>query len=119
MKRFLPLVLLVGTFTPAMALPVPVVPAYRAGNLQGHVVAVRGRAQVYTDATLPGTNVNLVASDGRIIFVGFIPKLNEGAFPDVASLNGREVEMYGVVEFFRGHPATQLTVSDQLRARVP
>lgn len=107
---------IVATFAvPASGWQVPVVAAYRAGQAQGHVVAVRGRADIRPDMEHQGTDVNLVDDKGHVIFIGFVPKLNEYAFPQLASLNGRNVTMYGVIEIYRGRPATQLINTDQLR----
>jgi hypothetical protein len=107
---------LAATATPALAVRrIPIVAAYRAGQAQGNVVAVRGHADIRPDITYQGTDINLVDDNGRVIFVGFIPKLNEYAFPQVAGLNGKTVVMYGVIELYRGLPATQLIYRDQLR----
>ncbi|MBV9548556.1 MAG: hypothetical protein JO256_02655 [Alphaproteobacteria bacterium] len=108
--------ILCGLATPAAAFHIQVVAPYRASQAQGNLVAVRGRADIHEDMIHQGTDVNLVDDKGQIVFVGFIPKLNEYAFPQLASLNGRTVLMYGIIEIFHGHPATQLIFGDQLRA---
>ena len=102
--------------TPASALHISIVAPYRASQAQGYLVAVRGRAEIQSDTVYPGTDVNLVDDDGRVVFVGFIPKLNAYAFPQTAALNGKMVVMYGIIEIYQGRPATQLINSDQLRA---
>jgi hypothetical protein len=115
-KLLLLAVALATTATPALAVRrIPIVAAYRAGQAQGNVVAVRGHADIRPDITYQGTDINLIDDAGRVIFVGFIPKLNEYAFPQVAALNGKTVVMYGVIELYRGLPATQLIYRDQLR----
>jgi hypothetical protein len=121
MRKFLLLavalvaVTLAAIATPAFALRISVVAPYRASQAQGYLVAVRGRAEIHSDSVHPGTDVNLVDDNGRVVFVGFIPKLNAYAFPQTASLNGKMVVMYGIIEIYQGRPATQLINSDQLR----
>ena len=102
--------------TPALATRrIPIVAAYRAGQGQGSVLAVRGRADVREDISHPGLDINLLDDTGRVVFVGFIPRLNQYAFPQAESMNGKTVVMYGVIELYRGLPATQLIYRDQLR----
>jgi hypothetical protein len=116
-KRLLLALALVATATPALAVRhIPIVAPYRAGQAQGSVIAVRGLAQMRPDVTHQGTDINLVDDNGRVVFVGFVSKLNEYAFPQMETLNGKTVVMYGVIELYRGLPATQLLYRDQLRA---
>jgi hypothetical protein len=101
--------------TPVLAARrVHIVPAAQAGQSQGNLAAVRGRARIRPDITNQGTDIDLIDANGRVVFVGFIPKLNEYAFPQVAGLDGRTVVMYGIIELYQGVPATQLIFSDQL-----
>jgi hypothetical protein len=79
-------------------------------------MAVRGIAQVRENEQLQGIDVRLLGPDGRVQFVGFIPRLNEYAFPHVKALDGKEVVMYGVMEIYHGHGATQLLYRDQVQA---
>lgn len=107
----------VSAAAPADATPrrIKIVDTRSAGQRQGNLVAVRGRADIHDDPVFQGMDINLIGDDGKVIFIGFIPKLNEYAFPQAASLNGRQVVMYGVIEIYLGLPATQLTFTDQLR----
>jgi hypothetical protein len=114
-KFFLIAAALAGLSSPALARRVVIVDAARAGRDQGSLVAVRGRAEIHDDTVHQGTDVNLVNESGRVIFTGFIPRLNEYAFPQLAGLDGQTVVMYGIIELYRGRPATQLTYTDQLR----
>ena len=115
-KLLLLAVTLAATATPALAVRrITIVAPYRAGQAQGSVVAVRGHAEIRQDNSHPGTDINLVDDKGRVIFIGFVPRLNEYAFPQLENLNGKTVVMYGVIEFYRGVPATQLIYRDQLR----
>ena len=107
---------LAGLSSPALARRIVIVDATRAGRDQGNLVAVRGRADIHDDTVHQGTDINLVNENGEVVFIGFIPKLNEYAFPQLAGLNGRTVVMYGVIELYRGRPATQLIYADQLRS---
>jgi hypothetical protein len=118
MKRLLLASLLaVSVATPALAArSIPIIAAYRAGQFQGSIIAVRGRAEVRQNMQLQGTDVRLIGANGKIEFTGFIPKLNEYEFPHVAALDGKEVVMYGVIEMYRGRGATQLIFHDQVQA---
>lgn len=104
--------------TPALCVTrhIQIVAPYRAGQAQGNVVAVRGRAEIRPDITHPGTDVRLVNEEGRVVFIGFVPKLNEYDFPQLADLDGKTVVMWGVIEIYQGLPATQLITRNQLRA---
>ena len=82
-------------------------------------MAVRCRAEVRRDNKLMGTEVRLIGEGGKITFIGFIPRLNEYAFPDISSFDGHEVVMYGVIEMFYATPATQLIFRDQLQSWPP
>lgn len=117
MRKLLFLALgLAAIATPALATRrIAIVPAALAGRSQGNLAAVRGRAEIQPDIVHQGTDINLRDDNGRLIFVGFIPRLNEYAFPQLAGLNGHTVVMYGVIELYQGVPATQLIYSDQLR----
>ena len=117
MRKLLLTLALVAIATPALATRhIPIVAPYRAGQAQGSVIAVRGHAQIRPDVTNQGTDINLVDDSGRVVFVGFVSRLNEYAFPHMDGLNGKTVVMYGVIELYRGVPATQLLYRDQLRA---
>jgi len=107
---------LVAATVPALAARrVAVVAPYRAGQSQGSLLAVRGRADIREDNVHSGLDINLVDDAGRVVFVGFIPRLNQYAFPQVESMNGKTVVMYGIIEIYHGVPATQLIFRDQLR----
>jgi hypothetical protein len=95
---------------------IKIVDTRTAGQREGSLTAVRGRAEVHEDQVVQGLDVNIIGRDGRVEFIGFIPRLNQYAFPQAARLNGRQVVMYGVIEFYQGVPATQLVFTDQLRA---
>ena len=115
-KLLLLAIMLVTTATPALAVRhIQIVAPYRAGQAQGNVVAVRGHAQIRPDNSHQGTDINIIDDKGRVVFIGFVPKLNEYAFPQMESLDGKTVLMYGVIELYRGVPATQLLYRDQLR----
>ena len=121
MKRLLPLaaLLIAGFAGAASAATVRIVAPWRAGQYEGSVVAVRGLAEIRQDTSLLGTEVRIVNAQGRQIFMGFIPRLHEHAFPGVLAFNGREVVMYGVIEMYHSSPATQLLYRDQLRPWPP
>jgi hypothetical protein len=113
----LPIILLAVTITPALAARrIQIVSPNRAAQSQGGLVAVRGRASIHPDIAYQGTDIDIIGDNGRVVFVGFIPKLNEYAFPQVSGLDGKSVILYGIIEMYRGVPATQLIYQDQLRA---
>ena len=115
-KLLLLAVTLAATATPALATRrIQIVEPYRAGQDQGNLVAVRGRADIRPDNAVQGTDINLVNDQGRVVFIGFVPKLNAYAFPQMEGLNGKTVVIYGIIELYRGVPATQLIYNDQLR----
>ena len=117
MKRLLLAALMAAVaITPAFAVQIRIVSPYRASQFQGSVMAVHGRAEVRHNMQMQGTDVRLIAPDGRVEFIGFIPKLNEYEFPNIQSLDGKEVVMYGVMEIYRGLPATQLIFNDQVQS---
>jgi hypothetical protein len=117
MKRLL-LATLVATCvaTPVLAATIQIIAPYRAGQFQGSVMAVRGKAEVRPNGQIQGTDVRLISPSGRVEFIGFIPKLNLHEFPNIDALDGKEVVMYGVIEIYRGRGATQLIFRDQIQA---
>jgi hypothetical protein len=80
-KAFLSALLLLSLVTPGFARRIPVVAAYRAGQAQGSVLAVRGRAEIHPDITYQGIDIDLLDERGHVVFVGFIPKLTPTPFP--------------------------------------
>ena len=88
---------------------------YQAGQSEGNLAAVKGRADIHPDGILPGTDIDLIDNNGRRSFIGFIPKLNEYLFPDLAALNGKTVVMFGVIEFYESLPTTQILRPAQVR----
>ena len=88
---------------------------YQASQDEGNLSAVRGVARISQDDTHAGTDINLYDSDGRRSFIGFVPKTNEYLFPDLASLDGKAVVLWGVIEIYQSLPATQLLNPDQVR----
>lgn len=108
MKVKLLAALFVFSSYPAMAQPLP--DQVLSG---GDDTVVTGRAQVYDTAL--GTYIFVNRPDASVpIVAGFIPFGNQDAFPDLASLDGQEVEMHGVVGM-DGWPTITLSSPDQLR----
>jgi hypothetical protein len=117
MKKLVLATVLVLLALPAEAAVVQlkILQPYQAGQNEGGLAAVKGRADIHPDGILPGTDIDLIDDTGRRSFIGFIPKLNEYLFPDLATLNGKTVVMYGVIEFYESLPTTQLLNRAQVR----
>ena len=91
----------IASCLPALADPLPA---------QGNGVIVSGRAQIERSAQ--GTNIVIDAGRGPAV-TGFIPFGNEGAFPDLTGLDGRQVTISGVIYWY-GAPKITLTDPRQL-----
>lgn len=82
---------------------------------QGQNVTVQGIAAVTEAAGLPGLYVHLSLPDSHVPFVGYIAVNNEGEFPDPRELNGKTIEISGVVETDGSIPMIRLTHPDQIK----
>ena len=87
---FLALVMAVSSI-PALA--EPATPASLIS--QGSVTTIRGRAHIEQNAQ--GTFIALENPYSRRAVAGFVPFGGDGAFPDLESLEGRSVEISGVL----------------------
>jgi hypothetical protein len=117
MKQLVLAAALVLLAAPAQAatMQLKILEPYRAGQEQGSLAAVKGRADIHPDGILPGTDIDLIDNTGRRSFIGFIPKLNEYLFPELAALNGKTVVIYGIIEIYQGLPTTQILNRAQVR----
>ncbi len=87
----------------------------QAISAQGNKVAVAGVASVGDADGMPGTFIRLTAPDSNVPFVGYISIDNERQFPNPGQLQGRMVELTGVVETRGSIPMIMLTTPDQVR----
>ncbi|MBW8708096.1 MAG: hypothetical protein JF627_02330 [Alphaproteobacteria bacterium] len=102
MRSLLATLIFAATCLPAMAEPLP---------SQGSLAAVRGRAHVEQRAN--GTYIQIGTNSPRSV-AGFIPFGDEPTFPDLSSIDGRRVQIAGVV-VLDGQPTITMTDPDQLR----
>lgn len=94
--------ILVASCLPAIAAPLAA---------QGSISAVRGRAHVEEGAE--GTYIQIERPGATRSVAGFIPFGDESTFPGLSDLDGRTVQIAGVVGV-DGQPLITLTDPDQL-----
>jgi hypothetical protein len=97
----------VGAFAAAIS------PQQAAAN-PGQNVIVEGVATVSEADGLPGLFVRL-DSPSHAPFVGYIPANIENKFPDIQQLQGKTVDITGVVETGSQIPMIRLTSADQIK----
>ncbi len=98
---------------PAAAFAAPISPQQALG-MQGQNVIVEGVATVSEADGVPGLFVHLNAED-RSPFVGYVSANNEDKFPDLSQLQGKTVDISGVVEISNGRPMIRLSSADQIK----
>jgi len=110
MRHKLVALLILASCFPAMAEPVGVnmLPA------QGSAAVVSGRARV--ERAAQGTYINIEGIRGLGAVAGFVAFGNEPTFPGLHDLDGRHVEIVGVV-IRDGRAVIMLTAPDQLRVK--
>jgi hypothetical protein len=81
---------------------------------QGQDVIVEGTAAISEAVGMPGTFVRLTDNSDATM-IGYIPQGDESRFPDLKELDGKRVEMTGVVEQSNGHSMIELSSASQLR----
>jgi hypothetical protein len=92
----------------------PVSPQQALGR-QGQNVTVEGVARVSEADGMPGVFIRLDNPRGpHVPFVGYISVNNEGMFPDLRELDGRRIDISGVVETTGTIPMIRLTSADQI-----
>ena len=90
----------------------PAAAADRNAIVQGAGATVTGFARVHRGAE--GTYIELENSNVARSIAGFIAFRNEGTFPGVMALNGKRVEMSGMVVLY-GRPMIAINAPEQLR----
>lgn len=113
MKKLLSAAAVLGLFAvlPASAALSPITSQQALSNI-GQCVAVEGVASVRPDEQRFGTIIDIDGEHSS--FLGFIPKGNEGQFPQLASLNGQQVRITGVVHTYLGRGEVSLADAVQL-----
>jgi hypothetical protein len=81
---------------------------------QGHHVTVEGIASVRDADGLMGTYVWL-KNPKNVLFVGYVSVNNKARFPDLQNLDGKKIDITGVVETFNSIPMIRLTSANQIR----
>jgi hypothetical protein len=113
MKHLLIAAAVIGLFAaiPASAALAPITASQSLQNI-GQCVAVEGVASVRPDPQRFGTVIDIDGEHSS--FLGFIPKGNEAQFPQLASLNGQQVRITGVVHTYLGRGEVSLADAAQL-----
>ena len=107
MRFKLAALVLAASCLPATAQP----PIVNSLTSQGYVSAVRGLAHIEEGAQ--GTYIRLEIPGATRTVVGFIPFGDEPTFPKLKDIEGRTVEIAGVVEL-DGGPMIVMTDPNQL-----
>jgi hypothetical protein len=108
--------------TPALAQPAspfaPLAPD-QAGSNVGQNVVIEGTAHVRAADGRLGVYVDLDHGANNTAFAGYIPNENLAVFPDLKSMEGRRVDITGVVQIRKeGFPVIVMTSADQLKPAV-
>jgi hypothetical protein len=92
----------------------PVSPQQAMGD-QGQNVTVEGVATVSDAEGLPGLFVRLNAKGSSTPFAGYISTGNEDKFRDIRALEGKTVDITGVVETSGSIPIIRISSAGQLK----
>jgi hypothetical protein len=92
----------------------PISPQQAMGD-QGQKVTVEGVANVSEAEGLPGLFVRLNAKGSSTPFAGYISTGNEDKFPDIHALEGKTVDITGVVETSGSVPIIRISSAGQLK----
>lgn len=105
--------------TPAFAQPsapfAPLAPEQARSNI-GQNVVIEGRARVRDAGGRLGVYIDLGHGGGSENFAGYIPNENLAVFPDLRRVDGRMVDISGVVQVRKeGFPIIIMTQAYQLK----
>jgi hypothetical protein len=93
----------------------PLAPDQARGQI-GNNVVVEGTAHVRDDGARLGVYIELGNHPGGTSFAGYIPQENLRVFPDLRRIDGRQVDIMGVVQIRKeGFPIIIMTTANQLR----
>ena len=104
---------------PACAMAAPLSPAEAVQRIGGGVMTVEGIASISTPSTGTVTFVEVGVSGNSAIVQGVILDGDRGKFPDLASYNGKKVQITGSTQTFKGTMRIVLTSTDQLKLAEP
>jgi hypothetical protein len=111
MKYPIAIVLALAAFPAGAATLAPISPHLALAN-RGQCVSVQGTASVRSDPQRPGLDVDLDGKDSSAF--GYIEPQDQAQFPDLNSLDGQQVNISGVVQFYLGRAEIILTSASQL-----
>src|ERR1700743_3119379 len=89
--------------------PFPPLRADQARANEGQNIIVEGIASDIHQDYRFGTYLDIDSHGPSPVFAGYIPKGNEGQFPDIETLRGHVVRITGVVRIRDGYPIIQMT----------
>jgi DNA/RNA endonuclease YhcR with UshA esterase domain len=104
---------------PMCAMADPVSPAYAVQRIGGGVMTVEGIASISTPSTGTVTFVEVGDPANSAIVQGVILEGDRGKFPDLASYNGKKVQITGSTHTFKGTMRINLISPDQLKLAGP
>jgi hypothetical protein len=104
---------------PACAMAAPVSPAEAVQRIGGGVMTVEGIASISTPSTGTVTFVEVGVPGNSAIVQGVILDGDRGKFPDLASYNGKKVQITGSTQTFKGTMRIVLSSPDQLKLAEP
>jgi DNA/RNA endonuclease YhcR with UshA esterase domain len=104
---------------PGGAMAEPVSPAYAVQRIGGGVMTVEGIASISTPSTGTVTFVEVGMPGNSAIVQGVILGGYRGKFPDLASYNGKKVQITGSTSTFKGTMRIFLNSPDQLKLAEP
>ena len=104
---------------PVCAMAAPVSPAEAVQRIGGGVMTVEGIASISTPSTGTVTFVEVGVPGNSAIVQGVILDGDRGKFPDLASYNGKKVQITGSTQTFKGTMRIVLTSPDQLKLAEP
>jgi DNA/RNA endonuclease YhcR with UshA esterase domain len=100
---------------PLSAMGAPVSPAYAVQRIGGEVMTVEGIASISTPSTGTVTFVEVGVPGNSAIVQGVILDGDRSKFPDLASYNGKKVQITGSTSTFKGTMRIILNSPDQLK----
>lgn len=98
---------------PASAFP-PIKPEQARSN-EGQNVVIEGIASVHDAQRRLGWYIDLNGAGSSSPFAGYIPDEDKSQFPNLSDINGKTVDITGVVQFRNGKPIIKMSDAHQLR----
>ena len=97
---------------PVSAATLQPISAHQALANEGRCVVIQGTASVRSDPQRPGYNLDIDGKDSSAF--GYILPQNKAQFPELESLDGKQVAISGVVHLYLGRAEIQMTSASQL-----